>query len=246
MDNPLEQPAPEDPMERVHTFARDLTWGAMNGKWTGHIQVFSQSQWRVFLEFGVYDRISRTYDENLREFIEGKWVNNPPECSLLLSFGYFEPDRQHAARTGRGSPTFYLTPKALALLEMPTFSPVDATITYKYMDMAEQLILGLRPDHVHIPAAVLAGIQLEIGLRRLCKRQRPPIETKLEDGRSKRLNSLINELQGKVFKPQKGDQLRSWTKIRNSAGHGEVEDFTRADVEDMITGIKRFLTEYDL
>ena len=33
MDNPLEQPAPDDPIERVHAFARDLAWGAVNGKW---------------------------------------------------------------------------------------------------------------------------------------------------------------------------------------------------------------------
>ena len=129
---------------------------------------------------------------------------------------------------------------------MPTFSPADATITYNYMEMAEQLLGGLRPDYVHVPAAVLAGIQLEIGLRRLCLRQQPPIETKLKNGKPKRLNRLIEDLQGRVFNAAKGDLLKSWAKTRNSAGHGEVENLTRADVKDMITGIKRFLAENDL
>ena len=123
---------------------------------------------------------------------------------------------------------------------------IEATVSYDFMGQAEQLLDGEKPDYDHIPAAVLAGAVLENGLRRLCQRQSPPIETKWNDGKHKRLNKLIDELQGKAFNPAKADQLRSWAKTRNSAGHGEFDDFTRADVEDMIPGIKRFLAEYDL
>ena len=31
MDNPLEQPAPNDPIERVHAFAHFADWGAILG-----------------------------------------------------------------------------------------------------------------------------------------------------------------------------------------------------------------------
>ena len=114
------------------------------------------------------------------------------------------------------------------------------------MGQAEQLLDGEKPDYDHVPAAVLAGAVLENGLRRLCQRQSPPIEAVKATGQPKRLNSLIDELQGKAFTPAKADQLRSWAKIRNSVGHGDIDEFSRADVEDMIAGIKRFLAEYYL
>ncbi len=123
---------------------------------------------------------------------------------------------------------------------------IEATVSYDFMGQAEQLLDGGKPEYDHVPAAVLAGAVLENGLRRLCQRQSPPIETKWDNGKPKRLNALIDELQGKAFKPAKADQLRSWTKIRNSVGHGDIDEFSRADVEDMIASIKRFLAEYDL
>lgn len=123
---------------------------------------------------------------------------------------------------------------------------IEATVTYDFMGQAEQLLDGEQPDYDHVPAAVLAGAVLENGLRRLCQRQEPPIETKWADGKPKRLNRLIDDLQGKAFKPAKADLLRSWAKTRNSAAHGEIEKVTRSEVEDMIDGIKKFLAEYDL
>ena len=240
MDNPHEQPAPDNPIDGVHAFAYDLAWGVTHGLWgTG---------FRILIIGGVERRwLSLSSGEaqpNLHDLRVGKWKGKFPETSLLLSFGYLEPD--YAVKPVDFQPAFLLTQQAFAFLENSAISPFDVTVTYKYMEMAEQLLDGLRPEHVHIPAAVLAGIQLEIGLRRLCQRQSPPIETKRDNGKPKRLNTLIDELQGKAFKPAKADLLRYWAKTRNSAGHGEFDDFTRADVEDMIPGIKRFLAEYDL
>ena len=245
MENPLEQPAPEDPIARVHEFARDLAWGVLNGKWNG---VFSKTNLNV-------KRLSEPYNYRnpnieLILYIKRKWSDEQPDVELMQSFEYFTVTQESLVPRGNltrlGEPGYRLTPKAFALLEMPTFSPYDATVTYKYMEMAEQLLDGLRPEHVHIPAAVLAGIKLEIGLRHLCQRQSPPLETMLENGKPKRLNKLIEELQGKAFNPLKGDQLKSWAKIRNAAGHGEIEKFNRGDVVDMIAGIKRFLAESEL
>ena len=107
---------------------------------------------------------------------------------------------------------------------------IEAEATYDFMKQAEQLLNGEQPDYDHVPAAVLAGAVLENGLRRLCERQSPPIETKLENGKSKRLNSLIQDLQGKAYNPAKGDLLKSWAKTRNSAGHGEIDQVTRSEV----------------
>ena len=123
---------------------------------------------------------------------------------------------------------------------------IEAEATYDFMKQAEQLLDGKQPDYEHIPAAVLAGAMLENGLRRLCQRQESPIETKFENGKPKRLNKLIDELQGKAYNPAKGDLLKSWAKTRNSAAHGEIDQVTRREVEDMIEGVKKFLAEYDL
>ena len=41
MENPLELPVAEEPVRRIHEFARDLAWGAANG------------EWRSALDFGV-------------------------------------------------------------------------------------------------------------------------------------------------------------------------------------------------
>ena len=109
MDNPLEQPAPEDPIARVHEFARDLAWGALNGKWIGHFRAFSESQWIVMAQSNA--QINK-YSDNIERYFESKWQNNPPECRLLLSFGYSEPDFQNVSRDR--SPTFFLTQKAFA------------------------------------------------------------------------------------------------------------------------------------
>ena len=38
--------------------------------------------------------------------------------------------------------------------------------------------------------------------------------------------------------------LRAYAKIRNSAAHGEYEDFTKAEVKLMIDGIKNFLADH--
>lgn len=123
---------------------------------------------------------------------------------------------------------------------------IEAIVAFDFMGQAEQLLEGEGSDYDHIPAAVLVGAVLENGLRRLCERQSPPIETKRANGTHKRLNSLIDELQGKVFKPAKADLLRSWAKTRNSAAHGQIDQVKRGEVEDMIDGIKKILAEHDL
>ena len=114
MDNPLEQPAPEDPIARVHVLARDLAWGAINGKWTGYFRVFSPSDWIVM------KTSNREYDQNIQKYIQEKWKGNPPECTLLLSLGYCAPDFENPTK---GIMTFSLIEKAFNLLERPAVPP---------------------------------------------------------------------------------------------------------------------------
>lgn len=41
-------------------------------------------------------------------------------------------------------------------------------------------------------------------------------------------------------------QVTVWADVRNKAAHGKWTEFTRRDVEDMLHGVLRFLTEYPL
>lgn len=123
---------------------------------------------------------------------------------------------------------------------------IEANIAGDYLEQAEQLLKGNRQgQYNHIPAAVLAGAVLEDGLRRLCARQSPPISVKKPGGSYKMLNALIDDLKSAgLFNELKAKQLRAWADIRNAAAHGQFDDFTRSDVEQMFAGIQNFLADY--
>ena len=111
------------------------------------------------------------------------------------------------------------------------------------MEQAEALLgEGIERQYDHVPAAVLCGAVLEDALRRLCQRQKPPIDIVKSNGDKKTLEPLIQDLQrAKVFNKSVADQLRAWAKIRNYAAHGEFTEFTREQVDLMLPGVRQFL-----
>jgi len=126
------------------------------------------------------------------------------------------------------------------------FSQIEAEITSDYMCQAEGLLAQGQPGKFdHVPAAVLAGAVLEETLRALCAEQQPQIPVTNAKGERKTMNPLIDDLK-KVgaFNELKAKQLRSWADIRNKAAHGEFDQFTRMDVEQMLQGINNFLADY--
>jgi hypothetical protein len=120
---------------------------------------------------------------------------------------------------------------------------IEAAIVADYMGQAEQLLAeGQSGKYDHVPAAVLAGAVLEKSLRTLCDKQSPPISTVNDKGKPLTLNSLINVLkQNNLFNELTAKQLRAWADIRNSAAHGQFDEFNRSDVDQMIRGINNFL-----
>ncbi len=116
MDNPLEQNVPDDPIERVHTFARDLAYGAAQGLWGTKFQVnFQRGE----------DWLSLTYlkgvdcDANFVPYMDKKWNGDNPTSDLMESYGYVTV----VDRFESGNRSYLLTPKAFALLEKPTTPP---------------------------------------------------------------------------------------------------------------------------
>ena len=122
--------------------------------------------------------------------------------------------------------------------------------------LEEMIVANISADHMaqavmllsegyYIPAAVMCGVELELALWRLCERQKPQVATAKPNGQPKQLNALTQDLQkAKVFNKLKADQLRSWTKVRNFAAHGQYTEFGRVDVELMVKGVKNFLADY--
>ena len=122
---------------------------------------------------------------------------------------------------------------------------VEAETAGNYMAQAEELLAeGQSGRFDHVPAAVLAGAVLERALRGLCERQRPPVPT-ATNGKPKKLNAMIDDLKkASVYNESTAKHLRAWASTRNLAAHGEFEEFSRRDVEQMILGIKGFLSDY--
>lgn len=123
---------------------------------------------------------------------------------------------------------------------------IEAEIASNYMGQAEHLLAeGQRGKFDHVPAAVLAGAVLENSLRTICGQQQPPITLKNSNGGFKTLSPLVDDLKkAGVFNEAKAKQLRAWADIRNLAAHGEFTQFTRDDVEAMISGINNFLADH--
>lgn len=122
---------------------------------------------------------------------------------------------------------------------------VEASVTGDYITQAEQLLKeGKQGNYDHVPAAVLTGAILEDGLRRLCQRQSPPIQIKTGKYH-KKMNTMIDDLRKiDLFNELKAKQLRAWVGVRNAAAHGQFDEFNRSDVEQMLTGVQQFLTDY--
>lgn len=123
---------------------------------------------------------------------------------------------------------------------------IESEISSDYMGQAEQLLVeGQSGKSDHVPAAVLSGAVLEKALRTICSNQNPVIAVITPKGEPKTLNPLIDDLKkAGVFNEAKAKQLRAWAAIRNHAAHGEIDQFKRSDVEQMIAGINSFLADF--
>ena len=123
---------------------------------------------------------------------------------------------------------------------------IETAIAADYMGQAEQLLAeGQSGQYDHVPAAVLAGAVLEKSLRTLCDKQSPSIPTVNDKGKPLTLGPLIEALKkNNVFNELTAKQLRAWADIRNSAAHGQFDEFNRSQVDLMIQGINNFLTTH--
>gem|GEM_PF-811608 len=150
MENPLMQPQPNDPSDKIHAFALDLAYGAVHEDWSPRLVFDEDGNW-------VADPRLRgpgLYTHNQTLFCE-KWHKQfAPDFSLLISFGYLEKlGERGERRTGTenvpyiGGPRvpphleieYVLTQKCFSLLAKPT-TPPSIFISHK-QDQSSALAL---------------------------------------------------------------------------------------------------------
>ena len=86
-----------------------------------------------------------------------------------------------------------------------------------------------------IPAAVVAGISLELTLKELC------VKHGLNPGKLDRMNADLYKANIYSLLTQK--RITAIAQIRNDAAHGNETAFQDADVQSMIEDVRRFVTD---
>ncbi|MBL8165144.1 MAG: toll/interleukin-1 receptor domain-containing protein [Anaerolineae bacterium] len=145
MDDPLKQPPPSDPIERIHALARDLAYGALNKLWGSRFNVSRKFEGRnhptnqPVVSVGWYN-LTGNYDA-IDIYISNKWSDEYPPVDLLISFGYLQIldiRKSNAVETY----TFLITQEAFALLSKPATPPtVFVSYSRKYSSALGLLIV---------------------------------------------------------------------------------------------------------
>jgi hypothetical protein len=116
-------------------------------------------------------------------------------------------------------------------------SLVAAELLGGFMDQAETLLAA----GYHVPAASLSGAILEDAMRKLCEKNN--INYPAKSG----INSLNAELARNniyIYDKLIMKRITAIADIRNSADHGNFEQFAKEDVTDMVKWIGRFTSDY--
>jgi hypothetical protein len=92
-------------------------------------------------------------------------------------------------------------------------------------------------------SAVVAGTALEIHLRKLCDKH--GIDRVLSSGKAKKADVLNADLRkASIYGPLQQKQIIAWLAIRNSAAHGEYDDYDATDVRRLIEDVGKFMETY--
>ena len=117
------------------------------------------------------------------------------------------------------------------LLHAETFS--------HFLEMSEELLDKGYKD----AAAVIAGSVLESHLRMMATKVE--IEVASDEEKARSANVMNADLaKAKVYNKLQQKQITAWQDIRNSAAHGEYDEYGAGDVERLIEGVQDFLLRF--
>lgn len=109
---------------------------------------------------------------------------------------------------------------------------IEAEVFDDFLDQSAHLL----DTGYYQPAAVVIGSVLEDGLRKLCVKHEIPLPAK------PKLDAMNAEATKKgVYSKLMQKRVTVLADIRNKAAHGEWDKFTKADVEDMLRGVRQFM-----
>lgn len=122
---------------------------------------------------------------------------------------------------------------------------LENEILSDYLGQAEGILKEPGEGLSHVAAAVIAGASLERALRSMCLTLVPPEPVVNDKDSHLGMTALIDALKRRqAFNEIQAKQLRAWAGIRNSAAHGNFEEFTRHQVEQMVEGIVAFIARF--
>jgi hypothetical protein len=115
-----------------------------------------------------------------------------------------------------------------------------AEIFADFLEMSEHLL----DQQYKEPAAVLVGTVLEEHLRQLAACQGIDTET-MAGGKSrpKKAETHNSELaKADAYNKLEQKSITTWLDLRNKAAHGKHEEYTDAQVSNMLSGVREFVT----
>jgi len=128
MVNPLKLPVPEDFVDKVDAFARDLAYGVLHGAWDIHVNAFRPNQANDFV-------LTESGQQDYSKQFWTKWRNGitylNPHFSALEARGYVDSFKSGSNDSSGAPYTGYkLIPKAFELLDKPA-RPPEVFISYR-------------------------------------------------------------------------------------------------------------------
>jgi len=111
---------------------------------------------------------------------------------------------------------------------------IQADVFADFLEQATHLL----ENKYHGPAAVIAGVVLEDGLRKLCDQNGITLPSK------PKIDSMNAELAKKgIYNKKKQKQITTLADIRNNAAHGKWDQFNEDDVRRMIEEVGTLMAD---
>jgi len=113
---------------------------------------------------------------------------------------------------------------------------LKSLVKAEVLDDATEQAQALLDSGYKDPACVVAGISLEVAIKEIATRQGIPI------GKLDKMNADL--CKAGVYNVAKQKQITAWADLRNKAAHGDWSGYNAADVQDMLSGVVRFMADY--
>jgi len=121
---------------------------------------------------------------------------------------------------------------------------IHADIFEDFIEIAENFLQ--ESEKLKCPAAVMLGSVLESHIRKLCENN--GIDTKIIKGDKEKFRHLhdmnVDLVKKGVYNSLFQGQIDVWYKIRSEAAHGNDIAYSKQQVIEMLSGIRRFIIEY--